>query len=515
MVKIRQPPILGNVLAGIIVGPAVFALVQPVDEIEVFISIGVFFLFFLIGLEEIDLPGLFGILRRRLFAASAVGFGIPFALATVFSFSIDTDLVRALAIASVIGASSLGVTAKILMDLGKLKSSIGLEIFTLTAIVEFIAIIVTSVMIQIGSTEVLPNAPDMAWLFMRMIIFFAIAGGFAVFVFPRMLRYIRKYMKVKEIYFGIVIGIMLLVAYFAEISGIHGAIGALLLGVALSQMPRTEYFETSRGLHSIGHGIFIPIFFAGIGLYFIPSFFQLPILVIGGFLAIIIGGKFFGSYVAARIARLTPPKTVATGVMAKGAVDLALMLSLLNVGLLDENLFSLLVFGTLIMMVISGSVLQRGLGGKIEVKREPREALIPLYARIAFGDSTAKDVMSVSLPHADKDLSLSQFVQEHLDAAKGTYLVLDSGNRLLGVVSIREINKVPQEKWKGTKLEDVMDINVTTAHADEDLFSIIEKMNVRHYDLIPVVDTTDMNKVIGVITKHDLMQMLVRGDKDK
>ena len=58
MHRINQPTILGNVLAGIIVGPALFALVQPIEEIELFISIGVFFLFFLIGLEEIDLAGL-------------------------------------------------------------------------------------------------------------------------------------------------------------------------------------------------------------------------------------------------------------------------------------------------------------------------------------------------------------------------------------------------------------------------------------------------------------------------
>lgn len=515
MVKIKQPPILGNVIAGIIVGPAVFALVQPVDEIEVFISIGVFFLFFLIGLEEIDLPGLFGILRRRLFGASVVGFLVPFVIASLFSLYLNMDLVKTFAIASVIGASSLGVTAKILMDLGRLKSTIGLEIFTVTAIVEFIAIIFASVMIQIGSSEVLPSAIDMAWLFVRMLIFFAIAGSFAVFVFPRMLRSIRKYMKVKEIYFGTIIGIMLLVAYFAEISGIHGAIGALLLGVAVSQMPRTEYFETARGLHSIGHGIFIPIFFAGIGLHFIPTFFQLPILVIGGFLAIIIGGKFVGSYIAARLAHLTPYSTVATGVMAKGAVDLALMLSLLSVGLLDDSLFSLLVLGTLVMMVISGNTLQRGLGGKVDVRSEPREALIPLYARLAFGDSAAKDVMSVSLPHAEKDITVTQFVQEHLDRVKSTYLVLDDRNILLGAVSIREINKVPQKTWKTTSLESIMDRDITVANADEDLFSVIEKMNLHNYDLIPVVDTSDVRKVVGVITRHGLMQLLVWKDTEK
>ncbi|MFQ5969740.1 MAG: cation:proton antiporter [Nitrososphaerales archaeon] len=510
MVKIKQPPILGNVLAGIIVGPALLSIVQPVDEIELFISIGVFFLFFLIGLEEIDLPGLFGILRRRMFLASAVGFFVPFVVATMFSSYIGYEFVKAFAIASVIGASSLGVAAKVLMDLGRLRTTIGLEIFTVTAMVEFIAIIFASVMIQIGATQVPPNEFDLVWLFARMIIFFALAGLFGKYVLPHMLNSIRKYMKVKEIYFGTVIGIMLLVAYFAEVSGVHGAIGALLFGIAVSQMPRAEYFETVRGLHSIGHGIFIPIFFAGIGLHFLPTFFQLPILIIGGFLAIIIGVKFAGSYLAARVARLTPTTTVASGVMAKGAIDLALMLSLLTVGLVDESLFSLLVFGTLIMMVLSSAILQRGLGLRVEVKGEPREALIPLYVKLAMSDSTAKDAMSVTLPHVDKDTTISQFVAEHLDEGKATYLVLDSRNLLLGAVSIREINKVPQKQWSMTKLEEVMEKNVTVAREDEDLFSVIEKMNRHNYELIPIVDALDVRKVTGVISRHDIMQLLVK-----
>jgi Kef-type K+ transport system membrane component KefB len=153
MHRINQPTILGYVLAGIIVGPALFAIVQPIEAIDLFISIGVFFLFFLIGLEEIDLAGLFRVMKGRIFAGSAVAFLIPFIVAGIFGLSLDMDFVTSFAIASVIAASSLGVTAKVLSDLGKLKSTIGLEIFTVTAIVEFIAIIVTSVMIQINASE--------------------------------------------------------------------------------------------------------------------------------------------------------------------------------------------------------------------------------------------------------------------------------------------------------------------------------------------------------------------------
>ena len=122
--RIGQPTILGNVIAGIIVGPALLAIVQPIEAIELFVSIGVFFLFFLIGLEEIDIAGLFKVMKGKIFAGSAVAFLIPFLVAGLFGMAIDMDFVKAFAIASVIAASSLGVTAKILSDLGKLKSTI-------------------------------------------------------------------------------------------------------------------------------------------------------------------------------------------------------------------------------------------------------------------------------------------------------------------------------------------------------------------------------------------------------
>ena len=359
--RINQPTILGNVIAGIVVGPAMFAVVSPIDEINLFISIGVFFLFFLIGLQEINLPRLYKVLKKRIFAGAAIGFLIPFLISGFFGIAIDMDFVKSFAIASIIAASSLGVTAKILSDMGKLKSTVGLEIFTITAIVEFIAIVVASVMVQLNTSDQFPVLTDFVWLFAKMIIFFVVAGLLAVYALPPFFRMIKKHLKVQQIYFGIVIGVILLVAYFAELSGIHGAIGALLLGIAVSRMEKEEYREISKSVSAVGYGIFIPIFFAGIGIHFSTSFVQLPLLMIGGFLAIIVGAKFFGSYIAVRIASMKPAGTVTYGLMAKGAVDLALLLTLFEASIIDENLFSLLVLGTLIMMILSSVLLQRNL----------------------------------------------------------------------------------------------------------------------------------------------------------
>jgi Kef-type K+ transport system membrane component KefB len=504
--RINQPTIIGNVLAGIIVGPALFALVQPIDEIEVFISIGVFFLFFLIGLEEIDLSGLFKVLRGRIFMGSAIGFLIPFTAAGVFGFlTMDMELVKALAIGSVVGASSLGVTAKVLTDMGKLRSTIGLEIFTIAGIIEFIAIIFTSVVIQINASAS-PQVDDFAWLFAKMIIFFIIAGLASVFVFPRFFRFIRKHLKAQQVYFAVVIGIILLVAYFAEISGIHGAIGALLLGIAVSRMDREEYHEISKSVHALGYGIFIPIFFAGIGLHFALGFFELPIWVIAGFLIIIVVGKFGSSYLAAKVAHMRPAKAVAYGVMSKGAVDLALMLSLLDSEILDDDLFSLLVFGTLITMVISSVELQRHLKKVVHVKIGSKElALIPIYFRRAVSGFTSEKAMNVSFNQVDPSTALDD-VLENQEFPDQDFLV-SKENKVVGMVSKKEIEKIDKKIREDITVKQIMQKRFQTAIPQEYLFSAIQKLNSNPVQIVPVIDPIDSH-IIGTISPAGVVKLL-------
>ncbi|CAD6523709.1 Cation/H+ exchanger [metagenome] len=507
MHRIHQPSIIGNVLAGVIVGPALFALVQPIDEIEIFTSIGVFFLFFLIGLEEIDLSGLFRVMRGRIFAGSIAAFLIPFTVAGFFGLLLDMDFVKAFAIGSVIAASSLGVTAKVLSDLGKLRSAIGLEIFTVTAIVEFIAIILTSVLIQVHSSSD-PQISDFFWLFAKMIVFFAVAGLLSVFVLPKVFRVIRKHLYAEQIYFSIVIGIILLVAYFAEISGIHGAIGALLLGIAVSRMNKVEYSEISKSINVIGHGIFIPIFFAGIGLHFSFSFLNLELWIIAGFLGIMIGVKFIGSYIAVRIAKMRPATTVAYGVMAKGAVDLALMLSLLQVAMLSNELFSLLVLGTLIIMIISSVELQRKLKKIIHVKVGTLElGLIPVYFRRVVSDVPAIAVIVTDYLKTTQNVTIKEFLNK-TELGKKVCLVMDENNKLVGIISKREINRFHKKTFDVIKVSDVMYTKFQTVSPDEYLYSVIQKMNSHPFDIIPVIDPKT-DSVVGMVTTQSIMNLLV------
>lgn len=508
--RINQPTIIGNVLAGIIVGPALFALVQPIDEIEIFVSIGVFFLFFLIGLEEIDLPALFRVLRRRIFAGSAIGFLIPFLAAGVFGFlAMDMGLVKSLAIGGVIGASSLGVTAKILTDMGKLRSTIGLEIFTIAGIIEFIAIVFISIVIQIDSPTT-PQIGEIVWLFAKMIIFFAVAGVLSVFALPHFFRFIKKHFKAQQVYFALVIGVILLVAYFAELSGIHGAIGALLLGIAVSRMNREEYLEISKSVHAIGYGIFIPIFFAGIGLHFTLSFFEMPIWIIGGFLTIIVGVKFAGSYLAAKIAHMKPARTVAYGVMSKGAVDLALMLSLLGAEILENELFSLLVFGTLITMIISSVELQRNLKKVVHVTVGSKElALIPMFFRRAVSGYNSEKVMNFSFNQISPNDTLVNIV-ENQKHPKQEFIVVDE-DKVVGLVSKKDIEKVNKKHRDVVQVKNIMHKKFQTVIPQEFLFSAIQKLNENPVHIVPVINPID-SKLIGSIATEDIMKLLEKGE---
>ena len=506
--RIGQPTILGNVLAGIIVGPAFLAIVHPIEAIELFVSIGVFFLFFLIGLEEIDIAGLFKVMRGKIFAGSAVAFLIPFLVAGVFGLAIDMDFVKAFAIASVIAASSLGVTAKVLSDLGKLKSTIGLEIFTVTAIVEFIAIIFVSVFIQIDTSSDLPDITEMVWLFAKMVIFFAIAGIISVFGLPRIFRLLNNHLRAQQAYFGIVIGVILLVAYFAEISGVHGAIGALLLGIAVSRMSRKEYHEISKNISVIGYGIFIPIFFAGIGIHFSIAFLELEWWIIVIFIAIMTGVKFLSSYIAVRIANMRPATTVAYGVMSKGAVDLALMLSLLQAKIMDDKLFSLLVLGTLITMIISSVELQRKLKKIVQVKIGTLElGLIPIYFRRVVSDTPAIAIINTSFSKTTPDITVKEFVENN-KVTKSPFLVFDKDDNIVGMISKNEINRFHKKTRDSTTVADVMYKKFHTALPDEYLFSVIQKMNTHPFDMIPIMDPKNYGKVIGVVTNKGVMELL-------
>lgn len=555
-VRLRQPPVVGYIIAGIVLGPAMLAWISPTDEITLFIELGIFFLFFLIGLEEIDIPSIFSVLRKRMFIGAAIGFAIPFGLGVAaLHYLTDLEAIPLLAIASVLGVSSLGVVAKILVDYGKLKEPLGLEIFTLTAVLEFIGLVIASVFIQLanpmsffqsidaivspfglttnstssapGSITAIPGLGEagqvltfdvlaFAWMMIRMVIFFSAVTIFGLKVLPRLMLFVRAHLRVKQIYFGMFVGIILLVSYFAEASGIHGAIGALLLGMLFAQMPKTEYDEEVKGLRAMANGVFIPIFFAGIGIYFSFAFLNLPYYLIAAVLGVVTLGKFGGAIAAASIARLKPLLAVGAGVMAKGPVDLALILSLLSLGLVQSDLFSLVVFGIIVMILATSFTLKRGLGLKSssasEVARNvsveaATESLTPLYARTVLGDLKVSDVLSKNAPTAFGEVSVRSLADKHKEFYNPAYIALTKDRSYLGIVTPEQFRRIGRESWETAIVNDISIKHIKAVKMDDYLHDAVEYMALHDLDLLAVV-SDDHSQVLGGVMRRDILQYL-------
>ena len=139
--------IIAYATTGVILGPMT-GLVETGTEVELILSIGIFIFFFLIGLEELDIRGFLSAIRGRLFLASVLSVTISLLVSlavttdTFFDLGLDLDFTQALGLAGVLSLSSLGVAAKVLIDEGRLKEPVGVQIFTAVIIAELIALFV-------------------------------------------------------------------------------------------------------------------------------------------------------------------------------------------------------------------------------------------------------------------------------------------------------------------------------------------------------------------------------------
>jgi CBS domain-containing protein len=194
--------------------------------------------------------------------------------------------------------------------------------------------------------------------------------------------------------------------------------------------------------------------------------------------------------------------------MSKGAVDLALMLSLLQAQIMDSRLFSLLVLGTLITMIISSVELQRKLKKIIHFKVGTLElGFMPIYFRRVVSDTLASSVMNKEYPKTVTNISIKDFSTNN-NIGKIPFLVFDDLGKLVGLVSKHEIEKAHKKTRNLITISDVMYKKFHTAQPDDYLYSVIQKMNLHPFDMIPITDPNNNGKIIGIVTNNGIMELL-------
>lgn len=507
--RLRLPPLLGNLAAGVILGASLLGLVSPGPDLRLFTNIGLFLLFFFIGLEEIDISTLLAVAHQRVLYAALLAFALPFALAFLFFWGLDFRAPVSVGLASVISIASLSVVAKVLSDIGRLRTPLGLQIFATVAVMELVGILLFSVALEAGGEGGGLSPVTALLLLSKISLFLVVAWVLANRAVPPLMRWTLAHMRSREITLGLLFGILLLFVFFGDQAGIHGALGGLLLGVALSGVANEFHLAVFGSLRGLAYGIFVPLFFAGAGLEFSMTFLELPLVAILGVLGLLILVRPLSTFAGARTFKLAGARAIAIGMLPKGSMELALLVSLLDLGLISREYFSLLTGGVLIVLVISTPVLSALMKRAVEPREEEvAEELIPAYARLAFRDTKAGDVIESPEPVIGREVSVSQFVDAHLVTGRRAYLAVDSQGRVVGSISVGDIRSLPKHRWEETPISKVMNRHLITVLPDEPLFSVLEKMALRDFPLVLVVSPEDRSRPVGIVTRSGVLQKL-------
>lgn len=285
--RLGQPSVLGKIIVGIILGPALLGWVHDTELLTVFSQIGVLLLMFLAGLET-DLQEM----NRNKKAAIYVALGgilLPIILGYAGSQYYGLSAGESIFIGLLLSATSVSISVQALRELGWLNSKEGSTLLGAAVLDDIVVVI----LIAIAMSFFAGSDTNIGLLIGKKVLFFAILIVLAKWFIPHFIRIFKKF-RVTESILSAGLIICFGLSYFAEFLGIAGIIGAFFAGIAIAQ---TEYKEEiEHKVEPIAYGIFVPFFFVSIGLAvsFDGIGEQIGFIIVFSIIAVV--SKFVGSH---------------------------------------------------------------------------------------------------------------------------------------------------------------------------------------------------------------------------
>lgn len=384
--KFKQPAVVGELLAGILLGPTIMGTFFPeIHEflfvsnpganvaLDGFVQIAVVLLLFIAGLEvELHLVWSQG---KSAVSISLLGLVVPFVLGFVFPYYFpeffglaDGDkLLFSLFMGTAMSITALPVVVRILMDLNLFKTKMGMLIVASAMVNDIIGWLIFSVILSFmgkSGNLSLVNTIGVTLLFT----FFMLTLG--KFLINRVLPWVNKKLAWPGGVLSLSMAFCFLAAAFTEWLGIHAIFGAFLLGVALGDSEHMSE-RAKEIVHQFINNIFAPLFFVSIGLK-INFFTNFEIFLTLAILIISFAGKIIGSGFGAYKGGFSVKESMAVGfgMNARGAMEIILGLIALENGLIDEKLFVALVIMAIVTSMTSGPLMRWALRDKKNLKPE-------------------------------------------------------------------------------------------------------------------------------------------------
>jgi len=345
--RLGLPMIVGQLVAGMLVGPFGLGLIRDTTAIDFLATLGIILLLFVVGLE-LD-PRKFGQVGSRVLVLSTVEFLVAFSASVLSALSAGWDLGTAFFLGSVLGLSSTAIVAKLILD----RSPVHAENFTALMMVmvveDVIAVFLLFLTPELAGGAQL-QASGLLFIAAKGFFLFIASFGFGRYLGPRLINKVSQYeLEIGEVAFLLALSFGFLFGVLSDYLGFSPAIGALLVGFFMPVKQSRYVREKILPLKDA----FIVFFFLSMGTLIDTSTalsLGLPLVVI---LTGAVLGKLAGGFFGARLAGIGRPILVGSTLIPRGEFSLVLAKTGVDAGLVGPQLYPVAGLAVLVTALAS------------------------------------------------------------------------------------------------------------------------------------------------------------------
>jgi len=381
--RIKQVPLIGQVLIGIIIGPSVLGIItySSASSLMVISDVAVFFLMFISGLE-LDIKEVWKESASSIVIAITM-FVIPYLIGyTVFFYVLKYPYIVSMFIALCLSMSALPVASMILHELDIYNTTLGTKIMSTSTFKDIISMFVLSIILMIYTYHsisinlVLDSILKIIIFLGVVILVYLLILYFKII--PSTIGKLLKKLKSREIVFALLLVTSLAISVFAQDMGMSFITGTFFSGLIITDEStgKKQYNDLLNILSPVTYGFFAPLFFAILGVEFILSGLIEDFLIFLIMIIIAIGAKILGGYLGSKVVKQDSYDSLMIGSVctAGGVLELVVASIGYSSGIISGIVFSLLVANSIVTSILA-PLIASAIKEKVHVIKNVKGAL--------------------------------------------------------------------------------------------------------------------------------------------
>jgi Kef-type K+ transport system membrane component KefB len=371
--RFRQPAVVGELLAGVLLGPSLLSLIHPNELIEGLAEIGAIFLLFTVGLETKprDLLQVGGIATL----VATLGVAIPFVMGFAYMRVIDHSMVESIFVGAAMVATSVGITARVLADAGVLSTRVARVILGAAVLDDILGMIVLAIVSSLSEGGI--NYLSLAIVTVEAVGFSLLVVFFGSHVVGRFRPAVAK-LRARNSAFALAVILCLGLSLASEYIGMAAIIGAFLAGLAMADY--SEQYSLQQNAHPIMEFL-APFFFVLLGAQVnVRTVYQPGLLGMIGIICLLaVISKLIGCGLGALSMGYKDAARIGVGMVPRGEVGLIVAGVGLKLHTISEAIYAVVLSMSIVTTVFAPPIL------RILLPRPENRAMAPASAEVAKG----------------------------------------------------------------------------------------------------------------------------------